>query len=285
MARSPDPRLLRGQLSHRLRRLRAEADVTQESVAEQLGWSESKVIRIENSNVGISATDLRALLALYGLREEREVNGLVAMAKDARSQTWYAPYASVLSSQFRMLLAYESYASSIRQVHPLLIPGLLQIEPYARAQLAPVVGDDQLELVVEARMERQRHLMSDPPDYSVLVDESAIRRPVGGTDVMLTQLRSLLKVMDSVAVQVIPFSAGMYGGLAEPFLLLQLDDDLGVDTDQVVFLENMRSDYLVLDSGRVAEYSQKWSAMQRLALSESDSADLIQQQIDLLGSN
>jgi transcriptional regulator with XRE-family HTH domain len=290
MARHPDPQFLRGQLSRRLRQLRDEAEtkMTQEDVADRMDWSISKLIRIENANVSISTNDLQALLALYGVRDRGEIETLVAMAKGSRSQPWYSRYASVLNAQFRTLLAYESYASGIRQIHPFLVPGLLQTEPYARVQLASVLSGDQLALAVEARMARQRQLLSDPPELAFLIDESASRRMIGGPEVMRAQLTSLLDAMRSptTSVQVMTFSTGMYVGLVEPFLLLRLDDDLDTGMEQVVFLEHPRSDPLIHDDrAEIVAYTEKWDAMQRLALSESDSAKLIQEQLDLLGSN
>jgi transcriptional regulator with XRE-family HTH domain len=286
MARRPDPRFRREQVSRRLRRLRDDAHITQEQVADQMDWSTSKLIRVENANVSIATNDLRALLALYGVSDLAEIENLVAMAKDSRAQPWYSKYNPVLPASFRMLLAYESYASSIRQIHPALVPGLLHTESYARAVLASVFSGDQLDLAVEARMARQSQLLSDPPELAFLLDEAAIRRVIGGPDVMRAQLTHLLDVMtdSSTTIQVITFDAGMYAGLVEPFLFLRLDDDLDNSVKQVVFLENARSDYLIQDnSEETGAYAGKWDAAQRLALSKPDSVKVIQEQIDLLG--
>jgi transcriptional regulator with XRE-family HTH domain len=287
MARQPDPQFLRGRVSRRLRQLRDDTGTTQQQAAARMDWSNSKLIRIENSNVSITTNDLRALLTLYGVRDRHEVEALVAMARDSRAQPWYSRYGSVLNAPFRMLLAYESYASCIRQVHPSLVPGLLHTESYARALLASAHSGAQLDLAVEARTARQRQLLSEPPELTFLLDEAAIRRVIGGPAVMREQLMFLLDSIRSstVAIQIIPFSAGMYPGLVEPFLFLRLDDDLGTGVDQVVFLENARSDYLIHDDTKeIAAYAGKWDAARRLALPESDSVKLIQEQIDALGS-
>ncbi|HEY3609958.1 MAG TPA: helix-turn-helix transcriptional regulator [Pseudonocardiaceae bacterium] len=288
MARRPDPQFLRGQVSRRLRQLRDETGMTQQQAVARMDWSISKLIRIENANVSISTNDLRALLTLYGVGDQGEAKTLVARAKESRRQPWYADYGSVLNAQFRMLLAYESTASCIRQVHPSLVPGLLHTESYARTLLASVFSGKQLDLAVAARMARQSQLLSDPPELTFLLDEAAIRRMIGGPEVMREQLTHLLDVMENsaVTIQLITFSSGMYAGLVEPFLFLRLDDDLGTGVDQVVFLENARSDYLIHDdSEEIAAYAGKWNAAQRLALPESDSVKLVQEQIDLLRSH
>ncbi|HEX4723981.1 MAG TPA: helix-turn-helix transcriptional regulator [Pseudonocardiaceae bacterium] len=287
MARRPDPQFLRGEVSHRLRHFRDTARITQEEAAERMDWSISKLIRIENANVGISTNDLRALLALYGVHDQVGIENLVTMAKDGRRQPWHSKYSSVLNAQFRTLLAYESYASRIEQVQPLLVPGLLQTESYARALLASVYAGDQLALAVEARAARQHQILSDSPELIFLIDQAVIYRMVGGPDVMRGQLTALLDAMpDSATIRIMPFSAGTYPGLVEPFLLLHLDDDLGTGVTRVVFLENPRSDYLIHDDDvEIAAYGKKWEAMLRQALSKSDSVKLIQEQIGLLGSD
>jgi hypothetical protein len=253
-----------------------------------MDWSVSKLIRIENANVGISTSDLRSVLALYGVTDQDEVANLVSRAKGSRARPWYSVYVSVLSLLFRDLLAYESYASCIRQIHPSLIPGLLHTESYARELLQSAFTGDQLELALKARMERQRQLRSDPPAMTFLLDEAAIRRVIGGPMVMREQLTHLLAAMDhpQTTVRVIEFSAGMHPGIAGPFVFLHLEGGTDMGVDDVVFLENANSDRFIHDDReKIAEYARDWDTAESLALSPSESATLIRGQIDILGSH
>ena len=131
----PDPQFLRGQLGRRLRQLREGRHLTQKQVIKELEWGISKLNRIENGNVTISITDLRSLLVLYDVHDSQTVEELVKRARQSREPSWYHEYVSVLSEAFRQLLAYESDASSIFQIHSTLIPGLLQTRRYSRAVL------------------------------------------------------------------------------------------------------------------------------------------------------
>src|SRR5438477_3975398 len=130
MPEAPDPTVQRRRLRAELRSARTEAGLTQRQAAEALDWSPSKLLRIENGSVSISTTDLKALLALYGIQDPVKIEELVRMAQSARRHTWSA-YRDVFSHEFIVYLGYESSASIIRQVEPLLIPGLLQTEEYA----------------------------------------------------------------------------------------------------------------------------------------------------------
>ncbi len=285
MARRPDPQFLRGQVSRRLRQLREPQGLTQGQVAHQMDWGLSKVVRIENANVSISTSDLRGLLRLYGV-DEQASGDLIARAKDSKRLPWHSAYASVLNPSFRRLLAYESYASCIQHVHSSVIPGLLQTEGYARAVLALARDGQDLEQVLAARKDRLDQLTVDPPELHFVLDEGVIRREVGGRSAMREQLKALIVAAErpTTTIQLVPYDRGVYPGLAQPFLILQLTDDLDTGIDHVVFLENVRSDHLIDDDlAEIDGYRRKWDGARRHALSPSDSLKLIQQQIDQLG--
>jgi transcriptional regulator with XRE-family HTH domain len=284
----PDPQFLRGQLGRRLRQLRERRHLTQKRVIETLEWGISKLNRIENGNVTISITDLRSLLALYEVHDAYTVGELVRRARQSREQPWYHEYVSVLNEAFRQLLAYESDASRIFQLHPTLIPGLLQTQGYARAVLQATSSSSDLDMMLKARSLRLQHVMAGPPELMFLIDEAAIRRLIGGEEVMAEQLRALLTAAENprVTIQIIPYEAGMHVGLVEPFLILHLADDLGTGVDRVVFLENAGSDYLIDDPDKgIAGYKQRWEVTRKQALSTADSVELIRTQADRLASH
>lgn len=285
MARRPDPQFLRRQVSRRLRQLRDESGLTQQEAAGQIDWSLSKLIRIENAKVSITPIDLRALLDVYGVQDRVETEELAERARDSRKQPWHSEYATVLNASFRRLLAYESYASSIHHVHPSLIPGLLQTKAYTREVLSWSYPSDQLDMALDARMARQRHLMDSPPELEFLVDEAVIRREVGGSTVMREQLDHLLDSArrPMTSIRVIPYGVGMYPGLTQPYLILQLADDLGTGYSHAVFLENVHTDELVDDDAvKIDDYRRKWDYARDHALSVTDSIELIKDQIGQL---
>lgn len=284
----PDPQFLRGQLGRRLRQLRERRRLTQKQAIEKLEWGISKLNRIENGNVTTSITDVRSLLALYEVRDAQTVDELVKRARQSREQPWYHKYASVLNEAFRQLLAYESDASSIYQIHPTLIPGLLQTHRYSRAVLETTSSGGDLDALLEVRSLRLEHVMADPPELVFLIDEAAIRRLIGGREIMAEQLQALLTASENpkITIHIIPYESGMYASLVKPFLILHLVDDLGTGVNQVVFLENAESDYLIGDPDeRIAGYKQRWDAATQQALSTADSVELIRTQVDRLASH
>lgn len=279
-----DPWFSRDQIARFLRKSRDAAGMTQEAVAKRTHWSVSKLNRIETGHITISVTDLRALLTLYGVHDGEMLSLLERMAVASRQRTWHDRFQEIYSEQFRTLIGYEGAANRIDQLQPVLVPGLLQTEAYARAWLREVAPAERVELAVEARLARQSALAAHRPAMNVLLDESVIRRMVGGPNIQREQLDSLLEARDEgVTIRVLPFAGGAYTGLTDPFLLLHLPDDLGTGVQQVLFLESSRGSTMVHeDTGDLAEYSKKWEKARAFALSEADSVGLIKEQIGLL---
>src|SRR3954462_9212976 len=118
---------MRRRLRVELRRLRTAADLTQREVADALEWSPSKIIRIESGQVGITVTDLKALVAHYGLRDDAQVASLTELARGSKRQP-FVEYRDVLSAETVKFLGYEASASRVRLVQPTLVPGPLQTE-------------------------------------------------------------------------------------------------------------------------------------------------------------
>ena len=240
----------RRRLRVELKKLRTRAGMTQRDVAVALDWSPSKVIRIENGSVGVATTDLRALLAHFGLDDPAIASELEEMAKGSKKQP-FVDYRDVLTSDTIRFLGYEASASTIRQVQPLVVPGLLQTEEYTRALLQSYrLDDDSIDRIVESRRERQELLESpDGPNYTVIIDESILRRTVGGSSTMRRQLQRIAEMSSkhSVTVQVIPFSAGATEALRGGFVHLEFDDE----SDSAVFLENATGASSFIDNPEV----------------------------------
>jgi transcriptional regulator with XRE-family HTH domain len=243
MPRQRDPRFSKRLLSRRLRALRDGLGRTQQEVADSMDWSVSKVIRIENSTVGISTSDLKALMLEYGVADD-EANSLIATAKESRRDPWYAEFGDAVDGSLRKLLAYESSATVVHQFQLESIPGLLQTEEYARALLSVFKPANLVEQAVAARMARQRHFFDEePPELNVILAESVLAQAVGGTAAMAAQLDHLLDMTKrpTVSVAVLPFAVGAHRGLEGSFTLLDLDAD--ADADTVLYVEG-REDYL-----------------------------------------
>jgi transcriptional regulator with XRE-family HTH domain len=243
MSSAQDAPVRRRRLRTELRRARARAGLKQRDVAEAMDWSLSKLIRIETGSVGISTTDLKALLQHYGIVDTAEVDRFLSLARAAKEQGgWWTDYREVASPQLLTFLGYENSASVIQTFQPLVIPGLLQTEEYARALLRALGGsptDTLVEERVKLRMRRQEELLerSDPPDMFFVIDEAALHRWVGGRDVMRRQLQRLKdeSARDNVTIDVVPFTADAHPGMQGPFVILEFADERDED---VLYLES-----------------------------------------------
>lgn len=245
----PDPTVHRRRLRNELRKTREGAGKTQRDVAAAMDWSQSKLIRIETGAVNISTNDLRALLAHYEVDPAR-INTLVDLARAARDVPRWNLYRDVASPEYIAFLGYESSASIIRNFEPLLVPGLLQTEEYAREVITAVEYNNpqNIDALVDLRMQRQETLVRQPPpDLHFIVDEAVIRRMVGGPDVTRRQLRHLREVVDyaNITLRIVPFSAGMYPRLRVPYVLFEFPDP---EDEDVLFLENPLGEVIVREN-------------------------------------
>jgi transcriptional regulator with XRE-family HTH domain len=290
-----------------LRRARTKAKLTQKDVAQALDWSPSKVIRIESGQVAISTTDLKALLAEYGVNDRAVVADLVDLAKNSKKQPW-SQYKDVLPQETQEYFGLESSASIIRQCEPLLVPGLLQTEEYTRVLMAEVfnLSHQVTERIVEARRERQDTLIrEDVPECFFIIDEAVIRRSIGGADVMRAQLQRLLELTEHhrVTIQTLPFSAGAHQGLQGPFVVLEfaetedepieadaedegehagvtsLDSEVddGVEAENLVlYLESRGRSPLIRDQPELTgEYLERFLDLEKQAATPKASADML----------
>lgn len=277
MTSAQDAPVQRRRLRSELRRVRSEAGRTQTDVAEALEWSPSKLRRIESGSVRISMTDLQALLRFYGVDDPGEVERILDLARAGKEPpAWWKAYREATSQQYLMFLGYESSASVIRMFQPLLIPGLLQDEEYARAVLRAYGGsatDKRVEEWVELRMRRQELLeRPDPPDMYFVLDEAALHRWVGGREVMRQQLRHLKRQaeLEHVTIEIVPFSAGEHPGMKGPFTLLEFADDRDSD---VLFQENPRGDTISRDEeDEIEPYRKAFDQLRELASKEDPGA-------------
>ncbi|GIJ07919.1 transcriptional regulator [Micromonospora andamanensis] len=238
------PTVLRMLLGAQLRRLRESRGVTRESAGWEIRSSESKISRMELGRVGFKERDVADLLTLYGVTSEQERAALLKLARDANNPGWWHRYGDVLPSWFQSYLGLEAAAALIRSYEVQFVPGLLQTPEYARAVVLlghSTAGPDEIDRRVDLRMRRQELLSRPrPPRLWAVVDEAALRRPIGGPEVMRGQLEALLKATrtSNVRLQVIPFAAGGHAAAGGAFTILRFGDQ---DLPDIVYIEQLTS--------------------------------------------
>jgi hypothetical protein len=209
-----------------LRRLRADRRAA--DVATALGWSESKLSRIETAHTGITEPDLDRLLTFYGVRVE-DRDRLRELARRGRARAWWTPYRSSVPDPYDEYVALEAEAILISEWEPQVVPGLLQTDEYARAVIevgADVGAVETIQRRLALRMARQAVLTRDPtPVLRIVLDEAVLHREVGGPEVLRRQLARLVEASERPGVEllVLPFSAGAHAGMTEPFMVLEFE--------------------------------------------------------------
>jgi transcriptional regulator with XRE-family HTH domain len=285
---SPSPLVQRRRLRTELRAARLEAALTQEQVATELDWSQSKIIRIEAGSVGISTTDLKALLGVYGIHDQRHIDKLVALGKAAKERGWWSSYREALSTgpghQLIQLIEYESGAVTRRHFEPLLVPGLLQTEEYARSIISALAPVERVEPLVQVRMRRQELLeRPDAPQMFFILDEAAIHRWVGGRAAMQRQISRLIELgrRPHVTIEVVPFSVGAHPGLRGQFVVLEFPDP---EDDDVLYLESSGGDLIRREEpDQVLPYLETFEQLRRISLGPEGSAEYLRQVADGMG--
>ncbi|TWD82458.1 helix-turn-helix protein [Kribbella amoyensis] len=239
------PTALRIILGAHLRRMREAAGITRADAGWEIRSSESKVSRMELGRVGFKERDVADLLRLYGLDDEEERQRLLALARDANNPGWWHRFGDVLPSWFHSYLGLEAAAQLIRTYELQFIPGLLQTPEYVRAvvQLGRgLIPAEEVERRVTLRVERQEVLTRaiDPVRLWAVVDESVLRRPIGGTKAMRLQLEHLIEATHApnVTLQVMPFSSGGHAATGGAYSILRFPEQ---DLPDIVYIEHLTS--------------------------------------------
>lgn len=241
--RSSGPTVQRLVLGGHLRRLREQADMTTERAAASIRGSHSKISRMEHGRVGFKERDIADLLTLYGVVNGPEREALLNLAREASTPGWWQAYSDILPHWVEPYFGLEAAASFIREFELQFVPGILQIEEYARAviRLGNLPSEDEVIRRAQARISRQEILhRADPPRIWAVLDEGALRRHIGGRDVMKAQLRHLIEMCDhpNVTLQILPFSAGAHRAMGGPFTILRYTEP---DLRDVVYIEQLTS--------------------------------------------
>src|SRR5690242_21265242 len=226
------PRMLVGIELHRYREA---AGITPDQAAYEIRASRSKISRMENGLVRFKERDVTDLLTLYGITDEQIRGRLVTLARQANTPGWWSKYGDIMADWFESYLGLETAASVIRTFELQFVHGLFQTEDYARAvtllghTAAPA---DEIDRRVSLRLKRQDLLTStNPPQVWSVLDEGALRRPVGGRQVMRAQLSRLAEVtrLRHVTIQVVPFDRGGHAAAGGSVTVLRFSEPDGPD--------------------------------------------------------
>ena len=269
------PTVLRMVLGAQLRRLREASGISASDAGYAIRATHSKISRLELGRVSFRERDVADLLTMYGVLDDQERSVFLALAREANIPGWWHDSADLLPGWFEPYLGLEAAASVIRNYEVQFVPGQLQTAEYARAVILlghEGVSEDELQRRTALRMNRQR-LLGQPggPHFWAVVDEAALRRPLGGPDVMRGQIDYLIEAtsMPSVTLQVIPFRAGGHSAAGGPFCLLRFPEP---DLPDIVYLEQLTS-ALYLD--RREDVDSYQAVMERLCLQAAPAADTV----------
>jgi hypothetical protein len=244
-------------------------------VAERLLCSASKVSRMETGQRGATLRDVRDLCDLYGISSAGERDRLMALAREGKQQGWWQSYD--LPNDFKPYVDYEQEATVIRTYQSTIIPGLLQSPEYVHEMTNVLVTEVSAEAaneLVEVKQRRQARLAAvPPPSLSVVLDEAALHRVVGGPAVMGAQLERMIEAtrIHSVTIQVIPYIAGAHPAMDSTFTILDFTDAVS----SVVSVEGLVGWIFLERPQDIVRYEYVFDRLKALALSPQDSAELI----------
>ncbi|MFD6278844.1 helix-turn-helix domain-containing protein [Streptomyces sp. NPDC060209] len=276
MPTNVNPTVRRRRLGQELRRLREIKGMTAEEVAERLLVSQSKISRLENGRRSISQRDVRDLCGVYEVEDHRVVDSLMQMAKDSRQQGWWHAFGDI---PYSVYIGLETDAESLRVYEPQVVPGLLQTRGYAEALIngaLPEAPPSDIEKRVNVRARRQDRV--NAPEHPLrlwaVIDESALRRLVGGKQVMIEQLEHLIEQsqLPHVTVQVLPFDMGAHPGINGQYAVLEFPD---AADSSVVYIEGVTSDLYLEKANDVQRYSVMYEHLRAQALNVDQTRQFI----------
>ncbi|MBU7597626.1 helix-turn-helix domain-containing protein [Streptomyces sp. P38-E01] len=226
----------RRQLGRHLRELRNKARLTVKAAAQQLEWSEAKMWRIETGQTSLRSHDVALMCQVYGAPEALSA-ALMGLAKETKARGWWHSYGDVIPEGFDVYIGLEGAAASLATYESDLVPGLLQTPDYARAVIQTLSDEDEEEIErrVRLRVERQTLLtrQTAPPTLSLVLSETALRRPAGSPSVMRAQCEHLVEasMQSNVMIRVVPLSAGPHPGVATGAFVILRFPTTGDGTD------------------------------------------------------
>jgi len=268
------PSLRRRRVVAALKRLREEAGLTMIQAGQKAGFSQSKLSRVEGLEVGISGDDTRTLCEIYGV-DKGTTDALAELARHSRKRGWWHVYSDDVLLKFVDFVELETDARSVCSFQTDLILGLLQTDNYAEAVIRhgyPNANDETIATRVELRAERRQHWNKEGFELWSIVDESALRRPIGGAETMAEQLDHLVSIAahPKVTLQVLPINISGHMALGVPYTIINLKDKAAF-----VNLETLTGGLYLEDDADVHQYDLAWSRLSATALDFDRSLALI----------
>jgi len=275
------PSVRRRRLAAELRRLRERAGFLGEEVAARLGWSGSKLSRIETSKIGIKQEDLRLLLDLYRVDQSHREE-LQALAQESHQTARLEVISARLPEVHAEFLRNEAEAESIWDWEPQVVPGLLQTEEYARAVMREWtamfrLSSGEANRRVEAQRIRQQVLERDPPlILSFVLDESVLRRKLGDASVMCRQLDHIIEVsrLPHVSIRILPLG-GEHPVVTGAFTYIKFPRLHEVSLSDVATFEHLVGTGYSETEEETNKYYVAFQALEERALGADQSRDLI----------
>ena len=253
-------------LGSQLRRLREAKGITREDAGYTIRASESKISRMELGRVSFKERDVTDLLSLYGVEDETERGALLTLVREANQAGWWHSFSDAMPNWFQTYVGLEEASALIRLYEVQFVPGLLQTEDYMRSLMTlnrPNLDRVEVDRRINVRMHRQKLIEdAEGPRLWAIVDEAALRRPVGGPTVMRAQIQRLIEAADmpNVILQVMPFRFGGHAAESGAFTILRFPEQ---DLPDVVYLEQLTSALYLDKRDDVDQYLQ---VMERLSV-------------------
>ncbi|WP_030450703.1 helix-turn-helix domain-containing protein [Herbidospora cretacea] len=258
------PTVLRILLGAQLRRLRRAKGISPEDAGHVIRASHAKISRLELGRVSFKERDVADLLTLYGVTNAADRDAMINLARQANTPGWWHKYSDLLPSWFEMYVGLEEAASVIRAYEVQFVHGLLQTPDYARAVILLAnagAPEEEIDRRVALRMTRQARLQGpDAVKLWTVIDEAALRRPLGGRDVMRAQIDHLLEMSEhpNITLQIVPFERGGHAAAGGPFTILRFDER---ELPDVVYLEQLTSALYLEKLDEVDRYMQVMNSL------------------------
>lgn len=283
----------RRQLGRYLRDLRNQAGLTVKDAARGLEWSETKIWRIETGQTSLRSFDVEVMCRIYGAAPGI-TEALMGLAKETKARGWWQAYGDAVPEWFDLYVGLEAAAAKLFLYEQELVPGLFQTEDYARTLITadhPEESAEETGRRVSLRMARQALVRRpiDPPQLQVALNESVLRRPIGGSQVMVAQLERLASASElpNVSLRVVPFSAGFHPGiLSGSFNILRFPlNGNGAESEPPTVYADLYTGALYLDKpNEIERYTKAFAGIWQHALDEPASRELIRQAAEELSN-
>jgi transcriptional regulator with XRE-family HTH domain len=276
----------RRQLGRYLRDARNAAGLTIKDAARGLEWSETKIWRIESGQTSLRSFDVEVMCRVYRVESDMS-HALMGLAKETKARGWWQAYGDAVPEWFDLYVGLEAAASKLFLYEQELVPGLFQTPDYARTLIKadhPDESDEEADRRVSLRIARQALVSRtiDPPALQVALNESVLRRPIGGAHVMAAQLRRLADASElpNVSLRVVPFAAGFHTGtLSGSFNILRFPlNGGGQESEPPTVYADLYTGAVYLDKpNEIDRYSEAFAAIWGHTLDEPASRELIRQ--------